>query len=129
MLSKYKKEREIRLNIRKLAKQYYEDFIELEERQDKLPKKLSDKIKAIDKDNFINEYPLSTLNVINYRTFWDICLEAGIVHNPFYSDDEEFSSFERRLHKMITSLMYRPDENKYTKEDIVKLFKNHKLTS
>lgn len=129
MLSKYKKESEIRLNMRMLAKQYYEDFIELEERHGKLPKKLSDKIKEIDKEHFINEYPLSTLSVINYRTFWDICLEAGIVHNPFYSDDEEFNSFEKRLHRIITSLMYMPDEKKYTKEDIVKLFKKHKLTS
>lgn len=117
------------MNKEKLARQYYEDLIELQNSKVKLPKNLSEKVKKIDKERFIKEYPLSTLGVINYRTFWEICLDSGIVHNPFHCDYEDLNAFEKKLHNIISSLIYMPEDSHYTKDDIMILFKKYKFSS
>ncbi|MTI49174.1 hypothetical protein [Sporosalibacterium faouarense] len=117
------------MDKRRLAKQYYEELMQLENSRDEITKRLSEKLKRIDKDRFIEDYPLSALGVINYRTFWEICFEVGIVHNPFYCDYEELNPFEQKLHNIINSLIHMPNNNEYTKDDIISLFRKYKFTS
>ena len=112
-----------------LARQYYQDLIGLENNKEDLAKRLSKKAKEIGKDKFIREYPLSLLDIISYRTFWEVCYDLEIVENPFYCEEERKSSFERKLHNIITSLIYLKNESSYSKEDIINLFNKYKYSS
>ncbi len=117
------------MDRKKLAIQFYEDLIALEEYEGALPKQISQKVREIGKERFIQDYPLSTLGVISYRSFWEICFDLGIVQNHFHSEYKNFNSFEENLHKIITSLIHMKNFSKYSNEDIIRLFQKYKMCS
>lgn len=117
------------MNKSKQARRYYEELESLCGSNSEIPKILSQKVKKINKDQFIKEYPLSALQVTNYRTFWEICLDLGMVSKPFNSEYEDFTPFERKLHEIILSIMCLKDESQYSKDDIIRLFEKYKYCS
>lgn len=119
----------LRLKREKQAKRFYEELESLSDINTDISKKLLHKAKQIGKDQFIKDYPLSALEVVNYRTFWEICLDLGIVNKPFNSEYEDFSTFERKLYDIILSSMYLEDASQFSKEEIIRLFKKHKYCS
>lgn len=119
----------LRLKREKQGKQFFEKLESLSDIDTDISKELLYKARQIGKDQFIKDYPLSALEVVNYRTFWEICLDLGIVSKPFNSECEEFCTFERKLHEIILSSMYLEDTSQNSKNEIIRLFKKHRYCS
>lgn len=81
------------------------------------------------KEEFIKNYPLSTLGIVTPRRFWEECLHVGIIEHHFWDDDELFTPFEKELHYFCESNMYCPEE--YTqsdfKRDVENLFRKYRI--
>ncbi|MBS4539101.1 hypothetical protein GOQ27_11550 [Clostridium sp. D2Q-11] len=118
------------MNISKdiVAKEYYKGLLELKETNNEITSRLYEKAIKIDESKFVNEYPLSTLGIVSYRTFWELLLELKIVENPFHCELTPSNEFENKLRNIIESLIY--DRNtQYTVNDIVSIFKQYKISA
>ncbi|MTI71300.1 MAG: hypothetical protein FH751_13705 [Firmicutes bacterium] len=110
-----------------IARKYYADLISLKSIDNNVCKKIYAKTKKIGKDEFINNYPISTLGIINYRTFWEICMELEIVNHPYYYDRNKYSPFELKLHNILSSLINDGKNSKYCHDDIKNLLNKVKI--
>lgn len=75
------------------------------------------------KEEFVSNYPLSTIGIVSVKKFWEECRELGIVQHPFYTREEDFSSFEKALHEICCQYMYS-DEEGSTTETVRKQIQN-----
>lgn len=116
----------LRLNRKEHAIQFYTQLQSLKDIDSEFSRDILQKIKKIGKCRFVKDYPLSALEVVNYRIFWEICLDLGIVNNPFNSQYENFSVFEKKLHDIIWSYMYLKRGNQVSNQEIITLFKKYK---
>ncbi len=114
------------MNRKEHAIQFYTQLQSLNDIDSEFSKDILQKIKKIGKHRFIKDYPLSALEVVNYRIFWEICLDLGIVNNPFNSQYENFSVFEKKLHDIIWPYMYLNRGNQVSNQEIITLFKKYK---
>ncbi|WP_425448792.1 hypothetical protein [Dethiothermospora halolimnae] len=117
----------MRLNMKSIAIEYYEGLIGLGKSNNEINKNLGNRIQRIGREKFIKDYPLSALDVVNHRTFWEICMELDIVEKPFFCNDEEYNDFEKKLHEILTSMMNYGEKSSYDKEDIKKLFRQYRV--
>jgi len=116
------------INKREIAKEYYNSLLELKDTESYITRKLYKKTCKIDKHKFIEEYPISTLEIVSYRTFWELLLELDIVKNPFHLDNPNADEFEIKLKKILDSLIY-DETSKYNVDDIVSIFREYKLSA
>lgn len=118
------------MNYRKdqIAKEYYDGLLALKNFDNDIIKRLYRKVCKVDRDKFIEEYPISTLNIVSYRTFWDLLLQLDIVKNPFHVDQSQSDEFECKLKNIIESLIYDKSTN-YSVNDIIYVFKKYKVSA
>lgn len=109
-------------NRENIAKEYYKELINLYNQDNDICRQLSRKAEIIGEERFIKDYPLSILGVVNYRTFWEICKDLGIIKNPFFCEYGKYDDFEKRLYDIISSIIYMGDKSGYTENDIRELF-------
>lgn len=82
------------------------------------------------KEEFIKNYPLSTIGIVSIKKFWEVCLSIGIVEHPFYEDESKFNPMEKELHNLCSKYMYYDDENyneSKFKDEIKKVFEKHNV--
>lgn len=117
------------LDKERIAKEYYKGLLDLKTYDNDITKKLYEKAIKTDEDKFVREYPLSTLGIVSYRTFWELLLELKIVNSAFHSDENKYSNdFEIRLKKVIEDLIYNKN-TLYTLDDIKAIFKKYQVSA
>lgn len=116
------------INKAEIAKKYYNGLLELKNSESEISKELYKKVKKIGKERFIREYPLSTLEIVSYRTFWELLIELSIVKRPFHCDYKEYNDFEYNLRTIIDDVINK-NNKKHNNEDIIGLFKKHKISA
>ncbi|MGO1712063.1 MAG: hypothetical protein ACTH0B_00930 [Senegalia sp. (in: firmicutes)] len=112
----------------KIAREYYEGLLSLKDSNNDINKKLYEKTCKIDKNKFIKDYPISTLNIVSYRTFWELLLQLNIVTSPFNSESNNSNEFEYQLKKVIESLTYDKFTN-YNVNDVLYIFEKYKISA
>lgn len=110
------------------AKEYYRGLLELKNSNNEVTKRLYEKAIKIGESRFIEEYPLSTLGIVSYRTFWELLLELKIVNNPFHFEGNPDTDFEKNLRNIIEGLIYDRNTH-YTVNDIIGIFKKYRISA
>lgn len=81
---------------------------------------------TVDKETFIQEYPLSSLPIVSRKRFWMSCHELGIVER-YWIEEYDYNEFETKLRDVLERLpsKYREEYQTASIEDVKRLFQTY----